>query len=79
MYVLFKLYTFLCQPAKESKFLTIPNVLTGLRMLAAPYIGYLVFCQDFDWALGLFMAAAVTDSVRMYFKIIGRSLMIDSL
>jgi len=51
------------EPVKESKFLTIPNVLTGLRMLAAPYIGYLVFCQDFDWALGLFMAAAVTDSV----------------
>jgi len=43
--------------------LTIPNVLTGLRLLAAPYIGYLVFCQDFHWALGLFTLAAITDSV----------------
>lgn len=61
--ITYYLYYLPCQVQKESKFLTIPNVLTGLRLLGAPYIGYLVFCQEFNWALGLFMAAAVTDSV----------------
>ena len=38
-----------------------------MRMLAAPYIGYLVFTEEFNWALGIFMAAAVTDSVIILF------------
>ena len=49
--------------ASNNKWLTVPNILTFGRLLVSPYIGYLVLCEEFLWALGLVFLAAVTDSV----------------
>ncbi|CEG84199.1 Putative Crd1/Cardiolipin synthase [Rhizopus microsporus] len=42
---------------------TIPNLLTFGRLLAAPYIGYLILERDYNMALGLFALAGFTDMV----------------
>jgi len=42
--------------------LTFANVLTLLRMAAAPFLIILVQNQRFDWALGVFVAAGLTDT-----------------
>jgi len=48
---------------EDSKWLTVPNLLTGFRLVISPYIGYLVLCEQFPLAFGLFCLAGVTDSV----------------
>lgn len=48
---------------QTSKWLTVPNALTLLRMGIAPYLGYLVCTEQYSWALGLFMLAGATDSL----------------
>ncbi|CEG73974.1 Putative CDP-diacylglycerol-glycerol-3-phosphate 3-phosphatidyltransferase [Rhizopus microsporus] len=45
---------------------TIPNLLTFGRLLAAPYIGYLILERDYNMALGLFALAGFTDMLDGY-------------
>ncbi|KAI8985190.1 CDP-alcohol phosphatidyltransferase-domain-containing protein, partial [Pilobolus umbonatus] len=45
---------------------TIPNLLTVGRLIAAPYIGYLIVNQDYPLALGVFVAAGLTDMLDGY-------------
>ncbi|KAI9261115.1 CDP-alcohol phosphatidyltransferase-domain-containing protein [Sporodiniella umbellata] len=45
---------------------TIPNILTFGRLLAAPYIGYLILEHDYNLALGLFGLAGFTDMLDGY-------------
>ncbi|RCI06956.1 hypothetical protein CU098_013643 [Rhizopus stolonifer] len=45
---------------------TIPNILTFGRLLAAPYIGYLILEHDYNQALGLFALAGFTDMLDGY-------------
>jgi len=40
---------------------TIPNMLCVGRMVLSPFLGYLIINGSFDWALGLFVCAGVTD------------------
>ncbi|XP_057316706.1 probable cardiolipin synthase (CMP-forming) [Hydractinia symbiolongicarpus] len=49
--------------ANDAKYLTIPNALTMFRLLVSPYIGYLVLCEQFNWAFGLVFLAGLTDAV----------------
>ena len=42
---------------------TIPNLLTATRMASAPLLGYMVMCEHFVWALGIFVFAGITDVV----------------
>ncbi|XP_067682470.1 cardiolipin synthase (CMP-forming)-like [Haliotis asinina] len=45
---------------------TIPNLLTVGRMLSAPFLGYMVMSENFQWALGLFAFAGVSDLLDGY-------------
>ena len=49
---------------KRDTVLTIPNVLTVMRMGLAPVIGYLVLHEAFSAAFALFIAAGISDLVR---------------
>ncbi|GAA5799858.1 hypothetical protein HPULCUR_005277 [Helicostylum pulchrum] len=40
---------------------TIPNMLTMGRLIAAPYVGYLIVNHDYQLALGVFVLAGLTD------------------
>ncbi|KAI9337843.1 CDP-alcohol phosphatidyltransferase-domain-containing protein [Pilaira anomala] len=40
---------------------TIPNLLTVGRLIAAPYVGYLIVNHDYPLALGVFVLAGLTD------------------
>ncbi|KAH8548830.1 CDP-alcohol phosphatidyltransferase [Umbelopsis sp. PMI_123] len=40
---------------------TIPNILTFSRLLASPYIGYLIVNENYPLALGIFAVAGITD------------------
>ncbi|ERS97160.1 cardiolipin synthase [Sporothrix schenckii 1099-18] len=40
---------------------TVPNFLTVARLIAAPFVGYLIVADQPGWALSLLAAAAVTD------------------
>ncbi|KAK7103760.1 hypothetical protein V1264_018596 [Littorina saxatilis] len=51
---------------KKENIKTIPNLLTTLRMASAPLLGYLVMCESFGLALGLFAIAGVTDMLDGY-------------
>jgi cardiolipin synthase len=42
---------------------TIPNMLTLGRLIAAPYVGYLIIQHEYPLALGVFVAAGLTDMV----------------
>jgi cardiolipin synthase len=42
---------------------TIPNMLTVGRLIAAPYVGYLIVNHEYPLALGVFVAAGLTDMV----------------
>ena len=46
---------------------TIPNLLSTLRILATPVLGYLVITEDFVSSLALFGVAGITDMVRSCF------------
>lgn len=48
---------------KHEDIYTIPNILTGTRLIAAPVVGYLILNGDLQYALGLFAYAGVTDLV----------------
>ncbi|KAI5276636.1 hypothetical protein E4T47_00547 [Aureobasidium subglaciale] len=41
----------------------IPNILTATRLVAAPFVGYLVLHEQHKWALALFAYAGITDLV----------------
>lgn len=43
---------------------TIPNMLTVGRLIAAPYVGYLIVQHEYPLALGVFVLAGLTDMVR---------------
>ena len=45
---------------------TIPNVLTMSRIASIPFISYFVFMNQYDYACGLFVLAAVTDFLDGY-------------
>ena len=49
--------------APSSAILTVPNLLSLLRLSASPYIASLVLSHDVDMALTVFLAAALTDAV----------------
>lgn len=42
---------------------TIPNMLTVGRLIAAPYVGYLIVNHEYPLALGVFVLAGLTDMV----------------
>jgi cardiolipin synthase len=44
-------------------------MLTFGRLLAAPYVGYLIINQDYPLALGVFVAAGITDMVNINMNI----------
>ena len=48
----------------HEKVWTIPNVLSGSRIILAPYISYLICQGEFKWALACFGYAGFTDLVR---------------
>jgi cardiolipin synthase len=41
----------------------VPNILTATRLVAAPFVGYLVLHEQHTWALALFAYAGITDLV----------------
>lgn len=45
---------------------TIPNVLTGLRIVSIPFINYFVLTGQHEIACGLFVLASVTDGLDGY-------------
>ena len=53
---------------QKEDILTIPNLLSGLRILAAPVISYLIITDDFNSAAVLFGAAGVTDLVGLEYS-----------
>lgn len=42
---------------------TIPNILCITRIAMSPYLGYTIFHEDYNLALGLLVFAGVTDVV----------------
>lgn len=44
---------------------TIPNILCVSRIVASPYLGYLIIQEDFKLAFGLFTLAGITDMVTL--------------
>ncbi|KAL3872909.1 hypothetical protein ACJMK2_036087 [Sinanodonta woodiana] len=45
---------------------TIPNLLTTLRIAVTPVIGYLIINGSFEWALGIFVLAGISDVLDGY-------------
>ncbi|RUP48664.1 CDP-alcohol phosphatidyltransferase-domain-containing protein [Jimgerdemannia flammicorona] len=52
-------------PAHENIY-TVPNMLTFSRILATPFVGYLIIHEQYPLALGTFVAAGVTDLLDGY-------------
>ena len=48
---------------KHENVITVPNLLCLSRIIAAPYISYVIINGDFSWALAIFMYAGFTDAV----------------
>lgn len=51
---------------KPSSNWTIPNLLSGARLLAAPYVSYLIITDNFPTASAIFLVAAATDFIDGY-------------
>ena len=49
---------------KKEDIFTIPNLLSTLRILATPVLGYLIVTEDYATSLALFGVAGLTDMVR---------------
>ena len=47
----------------SSRIVTLPNILTVIRMVLIPVFVSLLFYQKFAWALAVFVAAGVTDGL----------------
>ncbi len=47
----------------SSRIVTLPNILTVIRMVLIPVFVSLLFYQKFAWALAIFIAAGVTDGL----------------
>lgn len=47
--------------SSEYRFMTVPNVLTSLRIVAAPYLGHLIVAGELQWALGGVALVGFTD------------------
>jgi cardiolipin synthase len=47
----------------SSRVLTIPNILTFMRMALIPVFAILLYYQEFGWALGTFLAAGLSDGL----------------
>lgn len=56
--------------------LTVPNILTLLRLALVPVVGYLLAVESYGWALWLFLVAALTDLLDGYiarrFKLVSK-------
>ena len=50
-------------PPLSSKIITLPNLLTMFRMALIPIFVSLLFYQKFEWALGVFVLAGITDGL----------------
>ena len=48
---------------KKEDIFTVPNLLSTLRILATPVLGYLILTQDFVSSMALFGVAGITDLV----------------
>ncbi|XP_022333659.2 cardiolipin synthase (CMP-forming)-like [Crassostrea virginica] len=46
--------------------ITVPNLLTASRIISTPFLGYMVTHGHFEMALGLFIAAGITDLLDGY-------------
>jgi len=56
---------------KKEDIFTIPNLLSSLRILATPVLGYLIVTEDYVSSIALFGVAGLTDMVRYkYFTLI---------
>lgn len=49
---------------KKEDIFTIPNLLSTLRILATPVLGYLIVTEDYTSSIALFGFAGLTDMVR---------------
>lgn len=50
-------------PALSSRIVTVPNLLTMFRMALIPVFVWLLFSRRFEWALGVFVFAGLTDGL----------------
>ena len=48
---------------KNEDIFTVPNMLSTLRILATPVLGYLIVTEDFVSSIALFGVAGITDLV----------------
>jgi len=48
---------------KKEDIFTVPNMLSTLRILATPVLGYLIVTEDFVSSIALFGVAGITDLV----------------
>ncbi|XP_059610151.1 probable cardiolipin synthase (CMP-forming) [Phlebotomus argentipes] len=51
---------------ERENIMTIPNLLCVLRGVLAPYLGYVIIQQDFTFAIGLLVAAGISDLLDGY-------------
>lgn len=57
---------------KKEDIFTIPNLLSSLRILATPVLGYLIVTEDYVSSIALFGVAGLTDMVRYNFTSINK-------
>ncbi|HKC65496.1 MAG TPA: CDP-alcohol phosphatidyltransferase family protein, partial [Pyrinomonadaceae bacterium] len=50
-------------PSVSSRIVTLPNLLTMFRMALIPVFVSLLFYRKFEWALGVFILAGITDGL----------------
>src|SRR5215216_451382 len=50
-------------PPVSSRIITVPNLLTMFRMALIPVFVSLLFSRKFEWALGVFVLAGITDGL----------------
>ena len=62
------IYSPLCiniYPFQKENIFTVPNLLTFSRIVATPFLGYMVLHEHFHLSLGIFACAGITDLVRV--------------
>ncbi|KAK6182841.1 hypothetical protein SNE40_010431 [Patella caerulea] len=50
----------------KENIMTIPNLLTTMRIVSTPFLGYMVTTGAYEWGLGLFVFAGLTDLLDGY-------------
>lgn len=53
----------IASPSVSSRIVTLPNLLTMFRMALIPIFVSLLFYRKFEWALGVFVLAGITDGL----------------